>query len=364
VPEISVVIPTYNRARLLPRAIESAQNAGANLEVIVVDDCSSDETPEVCAGIASIRYVRMKTNGGLASARNAGIAESTCEFIAFLDDDDLRLPGSLDKQLQALTSNDRIALCYGQALIGDACRQLPTGEIYPLRCPQGDIFWDLLEDNFIPMPSVLVRKSSLVNTGGFNTELKLIEDWDMWLRLSEQFLVAAVDEPVAIHRKAVAESDQMCSNAAEICKQAARVQQMALGRPRARASESAKRRHVRRKFRDRAYEILMTAATNSIHEGNQQSARANILDAFRFRPFRTVASGRLLWLLTPSAFSSSTPSAFSSSTPKAFSSSTPSAFSSSTPKAFANFSPGLERSDNPGINPNSGSNPERVSLSR
>ena len=58
-------------------------------------------------------------------------------------------------------ANDQIALCYGQALIGDARRQLPTGEIYPLRCLQGDIFWELLEDNFIPMPSVLVRKSSL-----------------------------------------------------------------------------------------------------------------------------------------------------------------------------------------------------------
>lgn len=294
-PKISVVIPTYNRARLLPRAIESAQQAGADLEVIVVDDCSTDDTHEVCAGINGIRYVRLQTNGGLANARNIGIAESSCEFIAFLDDDDLRLPGSLDKQLQTLT-DDRIALCYGRALIGDARRQLPTGEIYPLRVPQGDIFWDLLEDNFIPMPSVLARKSSLVNEGGFNTALKLIEDWEMWLRLSENFLVAAVEEPVAIHRKAVAGSEQMCSNAAEICKQAARVQQMALDRPRARASESARRRQVRRKFRDRAYEILMTEATNSIHEG--KSARSNILDAFRFRPFRTVASGRLLWLLS------------------------------------------------------------------
>ena len=114
----------------------------------------------------------------------------------------------------------------------------------------------------------------------------------------KRFLVAAVDEPVAIHRKAVVESEQMCSNTAEICKQAARVQQMALDRPRARASESARRRRARRKFRDRAYEILMTEATNSIHDGKPKSARANILDAFRFRPFRTVASGRLLWLLS------------------------------------------------------------------
>ncbi|HEY0366199.1 MAG TPA: glycosyltransferase [Pyrinomonadaceae bacterium] len=297
--KISVVIATYNRAWLLPRAIESAQSAGSDLEVIVVDDCSSDDTPEVCAKLPGIRYVRLLTNGGLANARNVGIAESSCEFVAFLDDDDLRLPGSLDKQLHSLTTDDdRIAFCYGQALIGDARRQLPTGEIYPLRCPQGDIFWDLLEDNFIPMPSVLARKSSLVSEGGFNTGLKLIEDWDMWLRLSEGSPVAAVAEPVAIHRKAIAESEQMSSNAAEICKQALRVQRMALERPRARASESGKRRHVRKKFRDRAYEILMTEVTNSIHEGKPQSARANILDAFRFRPFRTVASGRLFWLLS------------------------------------------------------------------
>ena len=296
--KITVVIPTYNRARLLPRAIESARNAGSNVEVIVVDDCSTDDTPEVCANITDIRYIRLSRNGGLANARNAGVAESSCEFVAFLDDDDLRLPGSLDKQLHALTSDDRIAFCYGQALIGDARRQLPTGEIYPLRCPHGDIFWELLTDNFIPMPSVLARKSSLVNANGFNTSLKLIEDWDMWLRLSEDHLVAAVEEPVAIHRKAVAESGQMCSNAAEICNQALRVQQLALSRPRARASASAKRRDVRKKFRERAYQILMTEATNSIHEGKPQSARANILDAFRFRPFRTVASGRLFWLLS------------------------------------------------------------------
>lgn len=296
-PKISVVIPTYNRARLLPRAIESAQNAGSELEVIVVDDCSSDDTPEVCAGIHGIRYVRLHANGGLANARNVGVSESSCDFVAFLDDDDLRLPASLDKQLHVLSEDDRIAFCYGQALIGDARRQLPTGEIYPLQCPHGDIFWDLLEDNFIPMPSVLARKSSLVNEGGFNTSLKVIEDWDMWLRLSERFLVAAVAEPVAIHRKAIAESGQMCSNAAEICKQALRVQQTALERPRARASSATKRRHVRKKFRDRAYEILMTEATNSIHEGKPESGRANLLDAFRFRPFRTIASGRIFWLL-------------------------------------------------------------------
>jgi glycosyltransferase involved in cell wall biosynthesis len=297
VPKISLVITTYNRSGLLPRAIESARNAGSDVEVIGVDDCSTDDTPEVCARIAGIRYLRLSTNRGLANARNVGIAESSSEFIAFLDDDDLRLPGSLEKQVPLLTADDRVALCYGQALIGDAQRQLPTGEIYPLNCPRGDIFWDLLENNFIPVPTVLARKSSLIETGCFDTALSLIEDWDMWLRLSEHFPVAAVEEPLAIYRKASAESGQMCSKSAELCKQAVRVQQMALRRPRALASSRARRSSVRRKFRNRAFEILITEATNSIHEGDTEAARANIRDAFRYRPFRTVASGRMLWLL-------------------------------------------------------------------
>ncbi|HEV8204698.1 MAG TPA: glycosyltransferase family 2 protein [Pyrinomonadaceae bacterium] len=297
-PSISVVITTYNRSHLLQRAIESAQTAGSDLEVIVVDDCSTDDTPEVCATISGIRYVRLSENGGLANARNVGIAESSSEFVAFLDDDDLRLPRSLDMQLQAITADDRIALCYGQALIGDARRQLPTGEIYPLKCPTGDIFWELLEDNFIPMPTVLTRKSSLLSEGCFDTSMSLVEDWDMWLRLSERFLIAAIEEPVAIHRKAIAESGQMCSNPAELCKQALHAQQMALDRPHAQAAAGAKRRYVKRKFRDRVYEILMTEATNSISQGDAGSARTNIRDAFRYRPLRTVASGRLLWLLS------------------------------------------------------------------
>ncbi|HEV8426717.1 MAG TPA: glycosyltransferase [Pyrinomonadaceae bacterium] len=296
-PSVSVVITTYNRAQLLRRAIESALNAGSDPEVIIVDDCSTDDTREVCEEFAGIRYVRLRSNRGLAHARNVGIAESSCEFIAFLDDDDLRLPGSLDTQFRVLSADHNTAFCYGQALMGDARRQLPTGEIYPISCPQGDIFWDLLEDNFIPMPSVLARKSSLINLGGFNTDLSLIEDWDMWLRLSEHFLIAAIEEPVAIYRKPVAESNQMCSNSAQLCRQALYVQQMALNRPRAQVAPRSRRRYVRRRFRDRAYEILMTEATNSIHEGDAKSARANLLDAFRFRPFRTVVSGRLPWLL-------------------------------------------------------------------
>jgi glycosyltransferase involved in cell wall biosynthesis len=297
---VSVVITTYNRAQFLKRAVHSALQAGSELEVVVVDDCSTDDTSDLCAKLTNIRYLRLNTNQGLAHARNVGVAESSSEFIAFLDDDDLRLPGSIDKQLRKMVTDERIALCYGRALIGDPRRQLPTGEVYPSECPQGDIFWDLLERNFIPMPSVLVRKSALLALGGFNTGFTLSEDWEMWLRIGERFMVAAVEEPVAIHRKAAPDSNQMCSDSAAICKQAMRVQQMALARTRAQTAARAKRRHVRSKLRDCAYEMLMKDATVLIHNGHPESARARLLDAFRFRPFRAVASGRLPWLLMKS----------------------------------------------------------------
>ena len=297
---VTVVITTYNRAQFLKRAVQSALQAGSELEVIIVDDCSTDETPDLCAKLADVRYIRLTKNQGLAHARNAGAAESSSEFIAFLDDDDLRLPGSIDKQLCRMAADERIALCYGRALIGDARRQLPTGEIYPSDCPQGDIFWELLERNFIPMPSVLLRKSALLELGGFNTGLTLSEDWEMWLRISERFAVAAVEEPVAIHRKADPDSNQMCSDSAAICKQAMRVQQMALSLARAQTAARAKRRHVKSKLRDSAYELLMKDATTLIHNGHAESGRARLLDAFRFRPFRAVASGRLPWLLIKS----------------------------------------------------------------
>src|SRR2546422_872849 len=100
--KVSVIIPTFNRPHLLPRAAESALRAGRDVEVIVVDDASADRTASVCAALPDIKYVRLDRNQGVAGARNVGLLESTGDFVAFLDDDDLRLPYSLDHQLSLL----------------------------------------------------------------------------------------------------------------------------------------------------------------------------------------------------------------------------------------------------------------------
>jgi glycosyltransferase involved in cell wall biosynthesis len=105
---VSVIIPTHARPDLLPRAVDSARQAGADVEIIVVDDASTDATPEVCKNATSSTFESKKSGRG--RRRNIGIFVSSSEYIAFLDDDDLRLPGSLDLQLAALANPCRLCL--------------------------------------------------------------------------------------------------------------------------------------------------------------------------------------------------------------------------------------------------------------
>src|SRR5688500_18360587 len=118
-PRVSVIIPTFNRPRLLPRCVESALAAGESVEVIVVDDASTDETAEVCRGLGRARHVRLEHNQGVAGARNVGLLASTAEYVGFLDDDDLRVPGSLDAQLALLEAAPEAAFVAGGVVLAD-----------------------------------------------------------------------------------------------------------------------------------------------------------------------------------------------------------------------------------------------------
>ncbi|MDQ6624203.1 MAG: glycosyltransferase, partial [Verrucomicrobiota bacterium] len=184
-PRVSVIIPTHNRAALLPVAVESARRAGGEPEIVVVDDASTDATPQVCRSLAGIRLVRLEKNVGLAAARNAGIHASTGEFIALLDDDDQRLPDSLPPQLEALQDNPEAAFCYGQILLGENATGRWTGEVLPEKIFRGDIFWRLLRGNFIPGLTVVLRREALLAAGLFDPRLRQVEDWDLWLRLAQ-----------------------------------------------------------------------------------------------------------------------------------------------------------------------------------
>ena len=215
---------------MLQGAIISAQNAGRDVEVIVVDDASTDATESIYKCLSGIKYLRLEKNVGQACARNVGIANSNAEYLAFLDDDDLRLPGSIDKQVEILSRHEGAGFIYGKVLTAapDTCN--PTGESRPKDCPDGDIFWRLLSGNFIYTPSVLVRKRSFEAVGMFDPDpgLRGTEDWDAWIRLAASYTVRAIDEPVAIYRDFSPTSGQTSSNRPRMCRASARTLAKAL----------------------------------------------------------------------------------------------------------------------------------------
>lgn len=281
---VSVVITTHNRPQLLPRAIESARIAGTDVEIVVVDDASADETAEICRGIADIRYVRVERNQRVAGARNLGILASTGKYITFLDDDDVRLSRSLDLQLKILDASPHIGLVYGQVLEGDQ-HCAPKGEFYPVRCPQGDIFWALLERNFIPCGTAVFRRSCLYRVGLLDEAIPGVDDWDLWLRIAEMYQVGAIEQPVAIWRRPNSNSGQGSSKPVElILRSIWLLRHKWLKLPRAAEASRRQRLNVVRKFSDNVVEHLFWEMTNSVLAGKFSEAKMNLETLLRLHP--------------------------------------------------------------------------------
>ncbi|MGI8656817.1 MAG: glycosyltransferase family 2 protein [Pyrinomonadaceae bacterium] len=284
-PKVSVIIATRNRPQLLPRAVASAQKAGTNVEIIVVDDASTKETADVCRKLAGIRYVRLERNQNLGGARNVGILASSGDFITFLDDDDVRLPGSLDAQAEALASCPEAGFVYGQTMLGDQdC--VPTGYVYPMPCPQGDVFWELLERNFIGCPSAVFRRSCLYRIGLPGASIPGIEDWDLWIRLAELYSVIAIEHPVAVYRRATSGSEQFTSHAAEMVRLITRTHRQRWMRlPRALGASVAKRRDIKQRFSRNMANHLIWEAGRSLRHRRLLAAEKNLLTALCLHPF-------------------------------------------------------------------------------
>ena len=182
--EISVVIPTRNRRRLLALALASVlDQRGVRLEVIVVDEACTDDTAAMVRSIADprVRPVRHDVPLGKSAARNRGIAEATAEWIAFLEDDDIWAPDKLRLQLQALRATGRSWGYTGAANITDDHRILGGA---PPRLPE-DVAEALHRVNSVPggCSSVVVSKKALPPEG-FDRRYRLCEDWDLWIRLA------------------------------------------------------------------------------------------------------------------------------------------------------------------------------------
>lgn len=205
-PRVSVVIPTYNQARFLSEVVGSAlAQMYRDLEIIVIDDGSSDNTPEVASTFPPVvRYFRQE-NQGSASARNRGIELANGEYLAFIDSDDILLEDALQKSVAFLDQHPEAGFCYGQFYTIDE-----SGRPLRLRRPRGatatfvqdgkeEIAHLLFHDyhDAIHLSTTLVRRSCFEEVGLFDTRLRVNQDVDMFIRLAKRFAVGHLAEPLA-----------------------------------------------------------------------------------------------------------------------------------------------------------------------
>src|ERR1043166_1348452 len=287
-PSVSIIIPTCNRPQFLPRAVESARTAGTDVEIIVVDDASQDETAAVCARLSGIKYIRLDRNQGVAGARNVGILASTAEFVAFLDDDDLRLAGSLDLQVSKLAAAPEAGFVCGSMLIADQNYRL-TGEVSLPPNASEDAFWQLLELDFPVMPlSVVIRKQCFLSAGLLNRRISGIDDWDILVRIAELFPVVTMTEQIGIYRHPAPWSGQGSSVQSGQLARAARHQMQLFALPRVKTLSRSQRRAIRRRTINRVADTLLWNGWKSFPQRAFGFAAANILTALRLNPLRAL----------------------------------------------------------------------------
>ncbi|MBW4574226.1 MAG: glycosyltransferase [Aphanothece sp. CMT-3BRIN-NPC111] len=202
-PSVSVIITTYQRASLVTQAIKSVlAQSYKDYEIIVVNDGSTDNTAEVLNKFQDKIKIIHQNNKGLSFARNIAIQNSQGQYIAFLDDDDVWLPTKLEKQIALLEANNKIGLIYSDMSYFDEKEIFPETTAKKRPLPLARISWMLFPyPNLTPRPSsVVVRRETLDEIGLFDESLTACEDYDLWLRISEKWLVYYLDEPLTMYR--------------------------------------------------------------------------------------------------------------------------------------------------------------------
>lgn len=220
---MSVIIPAYNAERFIGQAIQSVlDQTYCCHEIIVVEDGSTDRTKEVLKRFDGTIHCLYQKNKGPSAARNAGIKAAQGEFICFLDADDLWTPEKLEVQLGFMEANPDIALVFSdyeefneEGLIFSsflALKHQTFGACPIMAGPLDNAFEKLVLENFIPTPTVMVRKSCLEKTGLFDEEIWSVEDRDLWLRISASFRIACIPRIFCkkrVHQKQVSKQTEL-----------------------------------------------------------------------------------------------------------------------------------------------------------
>ena len=198
-PQVSVIIPTYNRAWVIKEAIDSVLTQDyTEFELIVVDDGSTDQTFDVLESYRNDIKVLSQKNKGVSAARNRGIAEASGKFIAFLDSDDLWLSQKLSVQIDFFNQTPDALICQTEEVwIRNGLRVNPKKRH---KKPSGMIFKPSLRLCLVSPSAVMIRRRLFDRVGGFDETLPACEDYDLWLRISCRFPIHLIDTPLIIKR--------------------------------------------------------------------------------------------------------------------------------------------------------------------
>jgi len=198
-PAVSVIIPTYNRGWIIKEAVDSVLSQEFyNFELIVVDDGSADNSSDILASYGDRIKVVKQENKGVSSARNRGIASSSGEYIAFLDSDDLWLPGKLSAQLAFFESNPGALICQTEEIWVKKGKRVNPGKRH--KKMSGFYFEKALELCMVSPSAVMVKKNLFDMEGLFDETLPACEDYDMWLRVNCRHPIYLIDTPLVIKR--------------------------------------------------------------------------------------------------------------------------------------------------------------------
>lgn len=195
--KVSVIIPTYNREKTLKRSVDSVlKQTYTNIEVIIVDDCSIDNTEEIVKswGNSKIKYYKLEKNSGACVARNYGIEKATGEYIAFQDSDDEWYKNKLELQMKEITnSNVDLVFC--------ALNRIKDGQNRKEKIPGDNIECSnnftnrLLMDSCVSTQTILAKKY-VFNKEKFDPELPRFQDWDLMIRISKKYKIGYIDMPL------------------------------------------------------------------------------------------------------------------------------------------------------------------------
>lgn len=202
-PKVSVTLTTFNGATrgYLGFAIESVlHQTFKGLELLIIDDGSSDNTKKYCEKYLvddRVKYI-YQDNKGLAGARNTGIEKSQGEYICFLDDDDVWKEDKLQKQLEFFEKNPDAGMVFTNLELID---EVGNGVGYQRHSANGDIYKELFFENIIDAPSsCMIKKGVFEEVGNFKEWMKSAEDYELWLRIAKEHKVYSINEPLVEYR--------------------------------------------------------------------------------------------------------------------------------------------------------------------